>query len=130
MIIPSTLSDFIFHCVVFRDIMILWMLVIWMKMAICMFCLELMMWSMLLDTEFQQVRLKRLALPDNKIEEWEVNKASFIDPTFHHISHLKILHRKWESHFLSPYFVCISILHYPKNVSCFRFFLLTCFPET
>lgn len=40
---PSSLSEFIFHCVVYRDIMILWMLVIWMKMATCMSCLELMM---------------------------------------------------------------------------------------
>lgn len=55
--------------VVFRDIMILWMRVIWMKTAIYMSCLELMMSSMLPDTEFQQVQLKRLALPDSKMEE-------------------------------------------------------------
>lgn len=40
---PSTNSEFIFGCVVFRDIMILWMQVIWMKTAICTSCLELMM---------------------------------------------------------------------------------------
>lgn len=41
--VPSTISEFIFGCVVFRDIMILWMQVIWMKMAIYMSFLELMM---------------------------------------------------------------------------------------
>lgn len=126
--IPNTLPDFIFHCVVFRDIMILWMLVIWMKMAICMFCLELMMWSMLPDTEFQQVRLKRLALPDNKIEEGKMNKASW-DWKSHISSHIKIPHRKI-SHFLSACFVCISVGTFNQNISCFRFFLLRCFPET
>lgn len=55
--------------VVFRDIMILWMRAIWMKMAIYMSYLELMMSSMLLGTEFQQVQLKRLALPDSKMGE-------------------------------------------------------------
>jgi len=41
--VPSTISDFIFGYVVSRDIMILWTQVIWMKMAIYMSCLELMM---------------------------------------------------------------------------------------
>lgn len=114
--VPSTISEFIFGCVVFRDIMIPWMQVIWMKTAIYMSCLELMMWSMLPDTEFQQAQLKRLVLPDSKIEEWKMNKESW-DWKSHKLSH-----------FLSAFFDCISTGTFKQNTICFRSFLLRCFP--
>lgn len=41
--VPSTISEGFFLLLLSRDIMILWMQVIWMKMAIYMSCLELMM---------------------------------------------------------------------------------------